>query len=75
MLVALELKDGVDNMFEHLRPGNASFLIDMADQEDGRTALLRIFQDSRAALAHLRNASGRGFDHLRINGLYRVDNQ
>ena len=25
--------------------------------------------------AYLRNTSGRRFDHLRINGLYRVDNQ
>ena len=75
MLVTLKLKYGVNDMFQHLRPGNTPFLIDMADQKDRCAALLRIFQNSRTALAYLRNTSGRRFDHLRINGLYRVDNQ
>ena len=75
MLVTLELKDSVNDMFKNLRPGNASFLIDMADQEDGRATLFRIFQDGSTTLTYLRYTSGRRFDHLRINRLYRVDNQ
>ena len=47
----------------------------MPDQEDRRTALLCIFQDGRATLTHLRNASGGRLDQLGINGLYRVGDQ
>ena len=62
-------------MFQHFRSGNASFLINMADQQYRHAAFLGILQNGSTTLAHLRNTARRRFDQLGKNRLNRIDNQ
>ena len=38
MLVALELYDGIDDVFEDFRTGEGAFLRDMTNEDDGDAA-------------------------------------
>ena len=77
-------KDGVplqpsyeeqDDVFQHFGTGNASFLINMADQQYRHAAFLGILQNRSTTLAHLGNTARRRFDQLGENRLNGIDNQ
>ena len=53
MLVAFKLEHGVHNVLQYLRPGNASFLVDMADEDDRRMRFFGEAQDRGGAFPHL----------------------
>ena len=72
MLVAFKLEHGVHNVLQYLRPGNASFLVDMADEDDRRMRFFGEAQDRGGAFPHLGYAAGRGFERLCGDGLYGV---
>ena len=59
VLVALELEDGVHNVFQHLGARDAAFLVDVADEDDRRMRFLGKAQDAGGTLAHLGDAAGR----------------
>jgi len=71
--VALELKDGVDHVFEELRAGDAAVLGDMPDEEDGCHRLLGEALEFGGALADLGDGAGGRVEEGRVQGLYRVD--
>ena len=73
MLVALELDNGIDDVFEDFRTGEGAFLRDMTNEDDGNAAGLGKAQQGRGALANLGNGAGRGFDVLGGNGLDGID--
>ena len=73
VLVALELKDGIDNVLQHFGTRDAAFLVDVTDQDDCRMRLLGEAQDAGGALAHLGDAARRGFQRFGRNSLYGVD--
>ena len=72
MLIAFKLKYGVYDMFQYFRPGNASFFVDMPDEDNRRMRLFGKAQDRGGALPDLGYAARRGFERLRGNGLYGV---
>ena len=73
MLVALELDDGIDDVFEDLRTCQRAFLGDVADEDDGYAAGLGKAEQGRGALTHLSDGASRGLDVLGHNGLDGVD--
>ena len=73
VLVALELKDGIDDVFQHFGTCDAAFLVDVANQDDCRMRFLGEAQNAGGALAHLGDAARRGFQCFGRNGLYGVD--
>ena len=73
VLVALELDDGVDNVFENLRTGQRALFVDVSDDDDGNAARLCKAQQGGSALAHLGDAAGRRVDLFGGNGLDGVD--
>ena len=73
MLVALELQDSIDDVFQNLRTGYASFLINMSNQNDWRVCLLGKFENGGRTFAHLYQASGRRINRLGRYRLYGVD--
>ena len=75
MLVALELDDGVDNVFQYLRSGQGAFLGDVAYQYDGHAAGLGEAQQGGGTLAHLGYGAGAGLYVLGGYGLYGVDDE
>jgi len=73
VLVALELYDGVDDVFQNLRTGEGAFLGDVANEDDGHAAGLGKAQQGRGALAHLGDGACGGLDVLGHDGLDGVD--
>ena len=73
VLVALELQYRVYDVFQHFRSGDASFLVDMSDEDDGRSCLFGELEDGCRTFAHLHDASRRRIDGFGRNGLYGVD--
>ena len=57
VLVALELKHGIDDVLQYLRSRNASFLVDVTDEDDRRIAFLGELQDGGRALTNLHQAT------------------
>ena len=60
MRVALEVQDGVDDVFEHARPRERAVLGDVADEYERRSTLLGVPCQLRRAFAHLSDGTGRG---------------
>ena len=54
MLLALEIEHGVDDVLEHLRPGEAAVLGDVADEDRRQVPPLRGEEQVGRRLAHLR---------------------
>ena len=73
MLVAFELKDGIYNVFQYFRTGNAAFLVDVADEYDRRARFLGEFQYRRRTFAYLYDTSRRRIDVFGRDGLDGVD--
>ena len=73
LMVAFELKHRVDDMLQHLRSRQASFLIYMSDEDDRRAGFLRELQDGSRALSDLHDAARRGVDAFGRYGLDGVD--
>ena len=73
--VALELQHDVHDVFEDLRAGQRAVLGDVADQDDGRAALLGVAQQGRGAFAHLRHAARRRIERFAVDGLDGVDDE
>ncbi len=73
MRVTLKIKHGIDHMLEHARPGQRTFLGDMADKNDGGTAGLGEPRQLRRTFAHLRHRTRRRGQCIGIQGLDRVD--
>ena len=73
MALALEVQHRVDDVLERLRPGEAAFLRDVADEERRDVLRLGREQQLRRRLAHLADAAGRRLHLQREHGLDRVD--
>ena len=73
VLVTLELKYRVYDMFQYFRTGYATFLIDMPDEDNRCMRFLGKTQDGGGALPYLGNASRRRFKGFGRNRLYGVD--
>ena len=69
MLVALELKNGIDNMLKHFRTGYTALLVYMAYYDEGCICFLGKLQDTGCTLAYLGYTAGRRFDRLGHYGL------
>ena len=59
VLVAFELYDGVDDVFENLRAGKRTLFVDVSDEDDRHAARLGKAQQGGSALSHLGDAAGR----------------
>ena len=75
MAVAFKLQDGVNDVFQHLRSGDAAVFGDVADEDDWHTTLFGILQDGRGTFPNLRNRTWRGVDGFAGDGLYGVDDE
>jgi hypothetical protein len=73
--VPLEVKDGVDDVLERLRAGDASALRDVTDDEDGDASLLGEAHQTRGAFTHLADVARRSLEVGREDGLNRVDDE
>ena len=69
VLVALELKNGVHDVFQHLGASQRAFLVDVADKNDAHTASLGIFEQTGGTFTNLRQTAGRGLHAFRLHGL------
>ena len=56
--VALEGQDGVHHVLQHAGPGQAALLGDVADEHDGRVALLGLLHQAVGALPDLHHGAG-----------------
>ena len=72
MLVAVELQYHVHRVLEHLGPCDAARLGDMADDDDGHALGLAVLEQSRGALAYLRDAAWGALAEFGLYGLYGV---
>ena len=72
VLVTFKLKYGVYDMFQYFRSGNASFFVDMSDEDNCCMRLLGKAQNRGGALSDLGYAARIGFKRLCGNSLYRV---
>ncbi len=70
--LAFEVQDGVDDVLERLRSGEASVLGDVSDQEDRHVLPLGGEQQLRGRFAHLADAAGRRLKLQREDRLNRV---
>ena len=75
MLVAFELEDGIDDVFEHLRTSQRAFLGDVADEDDGRARFLGKLEDTGGTFAHLTNAASTRLEVIGGDGLDGVDDE
>ena len=73
LTIALELKDRIDDMLQHLWSGDSTILINMSDEDYGDIRLLGISEESGGALADLRDSAGSRLDVIRADGLNRID--
>ena len=73
VLVALELDNRVDNVFQNLRTSQRSLLGDVANEDDGHAAGLGKAQQGRGALTYLGDAARTRLHLVGGNGLYGVD--
>jgi hypothetical protein len=71
--IALELQHGVDDVFEHARAGEPTFLGDVADEHDRRAALLGLVDEALSAAADLADAARERSERRIGDGLDRVD--
>src|SRR5439155_23344614 len=71
--LALEIEDGVDDVLERFRAGEAAVFGDMTDEKRRDVLPLRRKQQLRRGLAHLADAAGRGLELQREDRLHRVD--
>ena len=67
-----EHHEAVDHVLEHLRPGQAAFLGDVAHHRHRDAGLLGQPHQLRRRLAHLRGAAGQAFGALRLHHLDRI---
>ncbi len=58
MTIALELQHGVDNVFEHARSGEPTFLGDVTHQDDGQVSTLGLHDQFVGAPTYLHHAAG-----------------
>ena len=58
-LFPFEVEDGVDDVLQRLRPGDRSFLRDVADEEDRNGEALRGGHQQAGGIAHLSDRSRR----------------
>src|SRR4029450_2462125 len=75
MPLALEIQDGVDDVLQHLRSGQAAILGHVADDEDGNILALGGEQDLRRGLTHLADAARRRLHLQREDRLDRIDDE
>ena len=75
MGVALEVKHGIDDVFEHPRPGQCAILGHMADENDGDPRLLGQPRQLGGAFAHLCDRPGSARKLVRPQGLNRIDDR
>ena len=73
VIVALELKNDIDNVLQNLRTCDCSLLGDVADDEYCRATALGIFEHGSCALSNLRYTARRRFYEVGVHRLYRVD--
>ena len=59
VLVALELNDGVDDMFQNLRSCEGALLGDMSDEDDWHTACLGEAEEGRGTFTNLGDGTSR----------------
>jgi len=71
--VAFEVQDGVDDVFEHARPGERAFLGHVPHQHDGGARALGGARQLGGALAHLRHRAGGRGQLVAVDRLDRVD--
>ena len=71
--LALEVQDGVDDVLQRFRPGQAAVLRHMADQQGRHVSTLRRKQQVRRRVPDLANAARRGLQLRGKNGLDGVD--
>src|ERR1051325_2270645 len=72
MTLALELEHCVYDVLQSLRPGDWPFFGDVADEEDGDSAILREQQELARDFPDLRDGAGSRFDVGREDGLNRI---
>ena len=75
MTVALELDDGIDDVFEHLGSRKGAFLCDVSDEDDRDVGGLGIVKEGGGALAHLDERAGPGVGRVAGKRLYGVDDE
>ncbi len=73
MRVALEIKHGIHDVFEHARSGQRAVLGDVADHDDGDARLLGQPRELRRAFAHLRHRSRRRCEFAAVERLDGID--
>ncbi len=71
--VALEIRDGIDDVLDELGAGQRALLGDMPDQNDRRAAGLGQVNQVHAAIAQLRDRPRRGGKLRLVNHLDRID--
>ena len=75
MLLAFEVQDGVDDVLEHLRPGQAAVFRHVADEHRRQVPALRGEQQIGRGLPHLADAAGRRLHLERKDRLNRIDDE
>ena len=75
MGVALEIKHGIDHVFEHARPGQRAFLGHVTDQDHRDAGLFGQSRQLRRTFAHLRHRSRRARQLIRPQRLDRIDHR
>ena len=73
MLVALELEDCIDHVFQNLRTCYAPFLVDVADDDDWGGRLLGKLEQHGGTLAYLAHTAGTALDVFGGHRLYGID--
>ena len=71
--LALDRDDGIDEVLQGLRAGDAAVLRHVADQDDRDPLPLRQLHETQRRLAHLAHAAGRAVELVEGRGLDRVD--
>lgn len=72
VVVPFELKYNIDDVLQDFRAGDRAVLGDVTDDEDRCSGRFGVFEQRCRTFADLRNAPGRRFDDVGIDGLDRV---
>lgn len=75
MRIALEIKNGIDDMLKNARPGQGTILGDVSDKYYGDPGVLGQPRELRRALAHLGHRTGCRIELLGPQGLDRIDDR
>jgi hypothetical protein len=75
MALTVETQHGVDDVFEHARPGQPALLGDVTDEDDRKVPLLRFLHEPVGALADLDDGARPRTERGLVHGLDGVDDQ